>query len=177
MIKKGNLKFDVGDSVFWASMQHKEVSETCPDCSGEGRLIVIMGDKTQHSIDCTQCSKAYESPSGKIYYYQYVPEIKNVHITGIDINENKVEYRIGRYIVKEENLFLIKKEAEIRAYELCKKHNNSTFHLQNAKELDKNMLYGKKTAGVTAGASTPDSVVAEFVEQLKAFNSVNSDNS
>ncbi len=53
--------------------------------------------------------------------------------------------------------------------ELCKKHNNSTFHLQNAKELDKNTLYGNNIAGVTAGASTPDRVVGEFVERLRAF--------
>ena len=61
--------------------------------------------------------------------------------------------------------------------ELCKKHNNQTFHLQNIKELDKNLIYGKKVAGVTAGASTPDWVVAEFVEKLKAFDTSASGNS
>jgi len=54
--------------------------------------------------------------------------------------------------------------------ELCKKHNKQTFHLQNWKELDKTMLYGKNTAGVTAGASTPDRVIREFVEKLGAFD-------
>ena len=54
--------------------------------------------------------------------------------------------------------------------ELCKKHNSQTFHLQNWNELDKNILYGKNIAGVTAGASTPDWIIAEFVKSLEAFD-------
>jgi 4-hydroxy-3-methylbut-2-enyl diphosphate reductase len=53
--------------------------------------------------------------------------------------------------------------------ELCKKHNNQTFHLQNWDELDKSILRGAATAGVTAGASTPDWVIDEFVEKLRAY--------
>ena len=55
--------------------------------------------------------------------------------------------------------------------ELCKKYNSQTFHLQNWKELDKKTLSGKNIAGVTAGASTPDWIIAEFVKNLKAFES------
>ena len=54
--------------------------------------------------------------------------------------------------------------------ELCRRVNKQTFHLQNWNELDKNMLLGKNTAGVTAGASTPEWIIAEFVENLKAFD-------
>ena len=54
--------------------------------------------------------------------------------------------------------------------ELCKKYNNVTFHLQNWDELDKSILCGKKTAGVTAGASTPHRVIDEFVEKLSAYD-------
>jgi 4-hydroxy-3-methylbut-2-enyl diphosphate reductase len=53
--------------------------------------------------------------------------------------------------------------------ELCKKYNRQTFHLQNWKELDKNKLFGKNMAGVTAGASTPEWIIAEFVANLEAF--------
>lgn len=53
--------------------------------------------------------------------------------------------------------------------ELCKMYNINTFHLQNWSELDKTLLSGKKTAGVTAGASTPDWVIEEFADKLKAF--------
>ena len=54
--------------------------------------------------------------------------------------------------------------------ELCKKHNSQTYHLQNWAELDKNVLFGKTTAGVTAGASTPDAVIQEFVKNLEGFD-------
>ena len=56
--------------------------------------------------------------------------------------------------------------------ELCKKHNSQTFHLQNWKELDTVIVLGKTTAGVTAGASTPEWIISEFVENLEAFDSV-----
>ena len=57
-----------------------------------------------------------------------------------------------------------------RLAELCKKHNKQTFHLQNWKELDKRVCFGKNIAGVTAGASTPDWIIAEFVKNLEAFD-------
>ena len=57
--------------------------------------------------------------------------------------------------------------------ELCKKYNKQTFHLQNWNELDKNVLSGKNIAGVTAGASTPDWIIAEFVKKLESINTNN----
>lgn len=59
--------------------------------------------------------------------------------------------------------------------ELCKKHNPNTFHLQNWQELDRSILFGKKTAGVTAGASTPDEVIEEFVRNLEKIDDCPSD--
>ncbi len=53
--------------------------------------------------------------------------------------------------------------------ELCKMFNINTFHLQNWGELDTKLLKGKETAGVTAGASTPDWVISEFVEKLSKY--------
>jgi len=55
--------------------------------------------------------------------------------------------------------------------ELCRKYNSETFHLQNWNELDKSMLFDKNVAGVTAGASTPEWIIAEFVKNLEAFDS------
>jgi 4-hydroxy-3-methylbut-2-enyl diphosphate reductase len=57
----------------------------------------------------------------------------------------------------------------LRLAELCKKYNRQTFHLQNWNELDKSMLLDKNIAGVTAGASTPDWIIDEFVKNLKAL--------
>ena len=57
-----------------------------------------------------------------------------------------------------------------RLAELCKRYNNQTFHLQNWDEFDKSILSGKNTAGVTAGASTPEWIIDEFVRNLAAFD-------
>ena len=57
-----------------------------------------------------------------------------------------------------------------RLADLCKKENSETFHLQNWNGLDKQTLFGKNTAGVTAGASTPEWIIAEFVENLEIFD-------
>jgi len=56
-----------------------------------------------------------------------------------------------------------------RLAELCKKHNDATFHLQNWEELDKKVLLNKKVAGVTAGASTPNWVIEGFVKHLERY--------
>ncbi len=58
-----------------------------------------------------------------------------------------------------------------RLAELCTKYNSRTFHLQNWSEFDKNKVFGKmgvlqQVAGVTAGASTPEWIIEEFVENL-----------
>ena len=57
-----------------------------------------------------------------------------------------------------------------RLAELCKKVNEHTFHLQNWNELDKSVLSGKNSAGVTAGASTPDWIINEFVKNLEVYD-------
>ncbi len=55
--------------------------------------------------------------------------------------------------------------------ELCRRYNEQTYHLQNWSEFDKAQLGGKKSAGVTAGASTPEWIIAEFVEKLESYKS------
>jgi 4-hydroxy-3-methylbut-2-enyl diphosphate reductase IspH len=41
--------------------------------------------------------------------------------------------------------------------------------LQNWSEFDKLVVLGKNVAGVTAGASTPEWIITEFVENLRRF--------
>jgi (E)-4-hydroxy-3-methyl-but-2-enyl pyrophosphate reductase len=56
-----------------------------------------------------------------------------------------------------------------RLAELCRKYNANTFHLETWQDLDPRVLAGHRTAGVTAGASTPDWVIDEFVKKLEAI--------
>jgi 4-hydroxy-3-methylbut-2-enyl diphosphate reductase len=79
--------------------------------------------------------------------------------------------------------------------ELCKKCNNRTFHLQSWDEFDKKEVFDcpsfapeglrragrtaggfdKLTAGVTAGASTPQWIIDDFVKNLSAIGSESMD--
>ena len=51
--------------------------------------------------------------------------------------------------------------------ELCRRHGVDTYHLQGWKEFKTEYIEGKNVAGVTAGASTPDWVIKEFIDNLE----------
>ena len=57
-----------------------------------------------------------------------------------------------------------------RLAEMCQKFNAHTHHLQSWQDLDTALLTDKTTAGVTAGASTPDWIIQDFVQHLEAWN-------
>jgi len=52
---------------------------------------------------------------------------------------------------------------------LCSQAGVPTYHLETWAEFTPDMVRGKKIAGVTAGASTPDFTIDEFVERLKSL--------
>ncbi len=52
---------------------------------------------------------------------------------------------------------------------LCQRNGVETHHLQNWQEFSPEFVQGKTRAGVTAGASTPDWIIEEFVENLRAL--------
>lgn len=106
-----------------------------------------------------------------------------VRIAEEDLDELKVVNTLCREAIKrQKSAVQICKKVDImfvlgglhssntrRLANVCKKYNKETFHLQNWKEFDKSKVLGKKSAGVTAGASTPDWVISDFVEHLKAL--------
>ncbi len=56
--------------------------------------------------------------------------------------------------------------------ELCRKNKIDTYHLQSWQEFKPEFVATKHTAGITAGASTPDWVIREFVENLENFTAL-----
>lgn len=53
--------------------------------------------------------------------------------------------------------------------ELCRRHNVPTYHLECLGDFNAQHIVGSKAAGVTAGASTPDWIIEEFVNHLQAL--------
>ena len=52
---------------------------------------------------------------------------------------------------------------------ICRREGVDTYHLQNWQEFEPSYVAGKRVAGVTAGASTPDWIIHEFVQKLRRF--------
>ncbi|MGD2111660.1 MAG: 4-hydroxy-3-methylbut-2-enyl diphosphate reductase [Phycisphaerae bacterium] len=52
---------------------------------------------------------------------------------------------------------------------LCAEAGCETHHIETWNQFEPSMVEGKSVAGVTAGASTPERVIANFVQQLEAL--------
>lgn len=88
-------KFEIGDKILIPSFERHERRIICPDCVGNRFLTVIMGDKTEVTIKCENCGPGYEPPSGYIKTYDFEGEIREVTITGLEINSERVQYHVG----------------------------------------------------------------------------------
>ena len=56
-----------------------------------------------------------------------------------------------------------------RLAQLCRSAGVQTFHIESVHEFEPSMVAGRQTAGVTAGASTPDWIIEQFVKHLEAI--------
>jgi 4-hydroxy-3-methylbut-2-enyl diphosphate reductase len=54
-----------------------------------------------------------------------------------------------------------------RLTEVCRSEGVETHQIQNERELKLSFLAGKRTVGITAGASTPDYVIKKVIEKIK----------
>ena len=52
---------------------------------------------------------------------------------------------------------------------LSKEQGCPTYHIETWDQFDTSMVEGREVAGVTAGASTPEDVIDEFVRHLRAL--------
>ncbi|MFN4319796.1 MAG: 4-hydroxy-3-methylbut-2-enyl diphosphate reductase [Aquificaceae bacterium] len=56
-----------------------------------------------------------------------------------------------------------------RLYEIAKSLNPNSYHVETSQELKEEWFKGAKRIGITAGASTPDWIISEVVERIKAL--------
>jgi hypothetical protein len=154
--KEGKVMFDIGDKVWIAKWEKDKRWETCPHCLGEKCLTIIMGDKTQVSIDCVCCVEAWRS-SGKVAIYDYIPKAEEVKLDGYEVKSEKgkakTSYRSGCWGF--DNVFATKEEALVFA--LAK--------IEQKKAEDKRQLeYTKEQAGKTWASNA-----THHIEQIKNF--------
>lgn len=116
-------KFVIGDTAHRAHAGQERVWVVCPECFGEGRLRVILGDNSEVSIACVCCERGYEGSPGRIQSYSFVASIESVLITGMESELRdgvlRTRYKFsGCNIADETDLFLTSSCAKARARQL-----------------------------------------------------------
>ena len=128
------MKYQIGDTPWYAQMKYGEKTVLCPDCFGQRALTVIKGDGSQVSIDCVGCSRGYEPPTGYVSYGAHEPDVRRVTIQRIEINGDAVQYgHSENYSCDETMLFDNKEDAEKRATELSAQYEQEELAKINQK--------------------------------------------
>lgn len=119
-------EFNIGDKVWWAKVETKQVTKICPVCFGHLNVIVILGDGTQVKTPCDYCGKGFEGPRGFVNEYEWVNGVELVTIDGKEVSESNgkrdVEYRLGNYCLYTTDIFEEKHKAILRVTEKIKEH-------------------------------------------------------
>jgi len=114
-------QFNIGDVVYAAEIKRDEEYIPCPDCFGTKCLRVILGDGTEHTIDCAGCKEGgYGRTSGLVRTYRYTAGAKRITISGMDLSATTCEYRAGCNNYQAANLFHDEADAVARAAVLAK---------------------------------------------------------
>lgn len=115
-------RFQIGDQAWRATFDSTPAFVQCPDCCGSGRLRVIMGDDTEVSIDCQNCTRGCLGPQGVLEVYDRAPRADLVTITGIEMDADKITYRAQgapyTWLVDDADLFADEQQAMARAQEI-----------------------------------------------------------
>ena len=113
------IKFEIGQSVWWARFDTSETSVECPDCAGKCHIRCIMGDGLEVTIDCENCKVGYEEFSrGRLRIYKRTSKAEKTTIIGMNVSATKIEYHVPEsYIVPENLLFETEEAALVKAQE------------------------------------------------------------
>ena len=88
-------KFVLGDTVFMARFERTEKTIVCPDCLGSARVKVTLGTGEEIMIECGGCDPGgYQPSTGRIRQYDSAVKIEQRIITGINLQEDDIEYRM-----------------------------------------------------------------------------------
>jgi hypothetical protein len=143
-------KFDIGDKVFRAQVEQREVAKQCPDCLGQGIWSGITPAGEEFEVPCSTCGFGFKDKSpGTIQERRLTVTalpltIGSIRIDTASRNENPVSYMcketgIGSGTIHHENnLFISEEEAFKRAREILGERE------VELKEMDKERIAKKK---------------------------------
>ena len=95
---------------------------------------------------------------------------KEVLIYNTICQSTSMRQKEAKELAKESDLMIVvgsKKSANTSHLAEILKDCTKTIHIENDKELNKELLKGVETVGVTAGASTPQSIIDKVIERIR----------
>ncbi|MDH4330167.1 MAG: 4-hydroxy-3-methylbut-2-enyl diphosphate reductase [Candidatus Moranbacteria bacterium] len=127
----------------------------------ENEKIVVISQTTQNKdwVDEIAAAICKKYPKAKMYN-TVCDTTKNRQSEVVDIaRNNDVVFVIGSPESSNSN----------RLYEIAKAENPNTHFVERINDINESWIEGKNSAGVTAGASSPNWVINEIVEYLKKY--------
>ena len=134
--------YKIGDTVWYATYQRREISIVCPICFGKLKVTLILGNDDTVIMPCTFCGRnGYEPPSGKIQDYDFVKKAQLMTITEIEqiskIGKEEIKYHSEYCVLDADRDFDTEEAAQIKCEELCR---------EAKKEQETRVIYLKKEA-------------------------------
>ncbi len=132
-----NVRFKLGDGIWIASWSTTQDSVECPDCGGTGRLRVTFHDNTTVSVECRNCQRGYDPPSGRIRVFNRAPDATFGYVTGFEMRDGTIEWHTtaGRY-ADDAKVFATEAEAIDHARAMCAEADEGERAKIAAKEKD-----------------------------------------
>lgn len=110
-------KYNIGDKLYFVTHDSVERRVTCPCCFGKKYVTIIVGDGTEHTLDCEECRSGYDPPRGYVIRHDSEYTVRNVTIGRVEQHHEKTEYGVdcsecSWYRAEEADLFTDPFEAQ-----------------------------------------------------------------
>jgi len=160
MTNKEVTKHKIGDKVWVAWAERRDVTEACPVCFGKREVMLALGNGDTVVLPCDYCGKGYSQPIGKVTEIRFgagaelktIDQIETRHTSAGE----EVEYRAGNYSLAPDRIFGTKEEALRKSEDIVVELNkeqitrteyikadvkktfswNAGYHLREAKNLE-----------------------------------------
>ena len=131
--------YKIGDKVWAAFAERRDVTETCPVCFGKLKVTLVLGDGSAVELPCDYCGKGFGYPIGAVQEIRYCSgaELRTIDRVSIEFtgSRQEVSYRSGNNVLYPEKVFDTEKEAlaccEKIAEALNKEQKESAAYIKN----------------------------------------------
>jgi len=167
-------RYNVGDEVWYASYERREVRVPCPVCYGDKSVIVILGNGDEVQVECAYCQSGFNPPMGFVTEYIQEPRAEFQVITNRRVVEEygneEISYYSSHYGLYPDRMFDTESEAMNKAIEMQiadeqyklehpKQKNeksytwNAGYHMKNAASRRKEAEYHEAKAKICKAKS------------------------